>query len=160
MIKLSRAGWNNVIIFGVLAFILLINATHDDVFSVKSNNSELSIFGNSAAILTLTINQQIKIERIGTTWRATPVVMSGQALEQMMLAWHNSKGEKTREPEDIDKQLALLVSAELAGKSATTSLNIYVTDEKFLIYNQQTKQWLVLPMQIYNQLLPVQLFNL
>ena len=29
MIKLSRTGWNNVIIFSVMAFILLINVTQN-----------------------------------------------------------------------------------------------------------------------------------
>lgn len=160
MIKLSRAGWNNVIIFGVLAFILLINATHDDVFSVRNtNSSELGIFGDNKTILTLTVNEQVKVERIGTTWRATPSVISGQALDQMMYAWQKSIGESTKEPENLDKQLALIVSAELAGESITTVLNIHVTDLQFLVYNQTTKQWLVFPMQIYNQLLPAQLFS-
>ncbi len=159
MIKLSRAGWNNVIIFGVLAFILLINATHDDVFSARNNNSELNVFGGDATILTLTINQQIKIERIGTTWRASPSVISGQALEQMMFAWEKSIGEQSNEPENLDKQLALIVSAELAGESSVTTLNIHITDQQLLVYNQNTKQWLVFPMQIYNQLLPAQLFS-
>ncbi len=65
MIKLSRAGWNNVIIFAVLGFILLINATNKDVFKSPSDQTtDVSLLGEQAVILTLTINKQFMIERI------------------------------------------------------------------------------------------------
>ena len=38
MAKLSRAGWNNVIIFAVMGFILIINATNKNVFDRDSDN--------------------------------------------------------------------------------------------------------------------------
>jgi len=159
MIKFSRAGWNNIIIFGVMGFILLINATHDNVFSSKQNSeSEQHIFNSNSVILTLSINQQVKVERIGKTWRMTPGVLNGQALEQMMLAWHQSIGSKVDAPEDIDPQLGLIVSAELAGQAQAIVLSLYVHAQQLLIYNHQTKLWLSLPLPIYEQLLPEQLF--
>ncbi len=160
MIKFSRAGWNNIIIFAVLAFILLINATHDNVFYNKDSNSQdQTIFGENALILTLTINQQIKIERIGKTWRVNPSSMNAQALAQMMQAWHQSVGQNITKPEDIDEQFALIVSAELAGEAKATVLSLLVIDEQFIIHNHHTEQWLTLPMPIYNQLIPEQLFS-
>lgn len=160
MIKFSRAGWNNVIIFAVMGFILLINATHDNVFSVKSDKQQtVALLGNNAVILTLTINQQIKIERIGKTWRASPATIDGQALEQMMMAWQQSTGEIIDEPVDIDKQLALIVSADVAGQTQATILSIHATDEKLLVFNHKSKQWLALPLPIYSQLLPTQIFG-
>jgi hypothetical protein len=128
MIKLSRAGWNNVIIFVVMGFILLINVTQDNLFSSSTNTQqEQSVLGEHAVILTLTVNQQVKIERIGKTWRAVPANISGQALEQMMMAWHQSLGVLIDAPKDIDHQLALIVSVELAGQPQTLMLIIHAT---------------------------------
>jgi hypothetical protein len=163
MIKFSRAGWNNVIIFAVLGFILLINATHDNVFSSKPSSEEIlhenTILGPNAVVLTMTINQQIKIERIGKTWRAIPANISGQALEQMMMAWQQTIGSEIEAPADIDEQLALIVSVELAGQELPFVLSIHATTDQLLIFRHQSKQWLSLPMQLYNQLLPIQVFG-
>jgi len=160
MIKLSRAGWNNVIIFAVLGFILLINATQDNVFSVRSSGSDqVSLLGEHAAILTLTVNQQIKIERIGKTWRAQPSNIQGQALEQMMSAWQQSIATHTDAPQGLDNQLALIVSIEIAGQPSATVLHIHIIDDTLVIFNQHSQRWLVLPIQLYSQLLPDQLFS-
>ncbi|MDT0604167.1 hypothetical protein [Thalassotalea castellviae] len=164
MIKFSRAGWNNVIIFAVLGFILLINATHDNVFTSAENTEqqvrqETPILGDNAVVLTLTINQQIKIERIGKTWRAIPDNISGQALEQMMMAWQQSIATPVDEPIGIDEQLALLVSVELAGHPQALLLSLHTTEHELLIFNHQTQLWSVLPLQIYAQLLPTQIFG-
>lgn len=164
MIKLSRAGWNNVIIFAVLGFILLINATHDNVFSSPDDteqpmSQETPIIGRDAVVLTLTISQQIKIERIGKTWRANPANISGQALEQMMMTWHQAIGSNIDAPADIDEQLALIISIELAGKAQALVLSLHATANELLVFNHQTKQWSALPLQIYSQLLPIQVFG-
>lgn len=164
MIKFSRAGWNNVIIFAVLGFILLINATHDNVFSSPDDSEqktlqETPIIGRNAVVLTLTINQQIKIERIGKTWRANPANISGQALEQMMMTWHQVIGSQIEAPSNIDEQLALIVSVELAGKAQALVLSLHATANELLIFNHQSKQWSALPLQIYAQLLPIQVFG-
>jgi hypothetical protein len=160
MIKLSKTGWNNVIIISVMSFILLINVTSKNIFSNdKVDNSEVTLLGEYAVILTLTINKQLVIERIGKTWRATPANINGQALEQMMLAWQQSIGASVHAPNDIDQQLALIVSVELAGQAEPTLLSIHATDQELLVFNHLTEQWLSMPMQLYSQLLPSAVFN-
>jgi len=160
MIKFSRAGWNNVIIFAVMGFILLINATHENVFSSPTQaQKEQSVLGENTVILTLTINQQVKIERIGNTWRAIPANIAGQALEQMMMAWQQSAGMLIDAPAEFDHQLALMVSVELAGQPQALVLSIHATTEQLLIYNHQSEQWLALPMPVYSQLIPSQIFG-
>jgi hypothetical protein len=159
MIRLSKTGWNNVIIFAVLAFILLVNATNKNVFSSnQASSAKLTILAESAVILTLTINQQININRIGKTWQATPAVIEGQALDQMMLVWQQIEGKPIQQPEYIDQQLGLLIHIDIAGQKAPTVLSLYATDLELLIFNYQTEQWFTLPMQRYQQLLPAALF--
>ena len=81
-----------------------------------------------------------------------------QALEQMMLVWQQSTGVAINAPDDIDHQLALIVSIEVAGQSEATVLSLHATDIELLIFNHQIQQWLSLPMQLYQQLLPSAVF--
>lgn len=161
MIKLSRAGWNNVIIFGVLGFILLINATHDNVFESRDVSTEPSIFPEQAVILTLTINQQIVIERIGKSWRITGAQLPDQLLAQMMLSWHEINAEQVQvdDSDNLDPQLGLIVSLELAGQAQPVVLSLLVEQQQLWLYHHGNSAWFSLPLPLYRQLMPEQLFN-
>ncbi|MDO6425410.1 hypothetical protein Q4489_00210 [Thalassotalea sp. 1_MG-2023] len=160
MLKLSRAGWNNVIIFGVLAFILLINATHENVFTdEQALQKDDSFFPNSAVILTMSLNQQVTIERIGKTWRATPAVIEGQALAQMMRSWQQLSVEPTTPNDNVDPQLSLLVSIEISGQDEAINLRLNAQTDQLLIYHQQKERWYVLPLAMYDQLVPQEIFG-
>lgn len=162
MIKLSKAGWNNVLIFAVMGFILLINATHENVFTGKKNHpiQESTIVAEDMVILTLSINNIITIERIGRTWRAIPAKISGQALEQMMLAWQQRTGNTLEEPPEVDPQLALIVALDIAGHAQPMKLSLYTSETELFIYNQQYQRWLSLPIEVFSQLIPDTIFNL
>jgi hypothetical protein len=162
--KLSRTGWNNVIIFVVMTFILVINATNKKLFSedVATNDysaTEQSLLGDDAVILTLALNNNILIERIGRTWRATPAKLSGQALEQMMMSWQQIEGNVLTVAPVVDKKMALIITINLAGQEQATILNLYSVTDELLIFNQQSQLWFSLPMQIFQQLLPSRVFN-
>ena len=154
--KLSRTGWNNVIIFSVMIFILVINVTNKKLYSSDDQQSDgqNTIFANHAVILSLSVNQQVMIERIGRTWRATPSKISGQALDQMMLTWHETEGDTVAEPPELDRQMALVVSVELAGETQAQLLNLFITNNELLVFNHHQKRWLVFPLAIFSQLIP------
>jgi len=159
--KLSRTGWNNVIIFVVMTFILVINATNKQLFSEDDTVStiEQSLLGNGSVILTLALNSNILIERIGRTWRATPAKLSGQALEQMMMSWQQVAGDVLIEAPIVDKKMALLITINLAGQEQATVLSLYSVTDELLVFNHQSQLWFSLPMQIFQQLLPSPVFN-
>ena len=150
--KLSRTGWNNVIIFSVMIFILVINVTNKKLYS--SDDQQITLFSEHAVILSLEVNQQISIERIGRTWRATPAKISGQALDQMMLTWHETEGDIISEPPELDRQMALVISVELAGNAEAQLLNLFITNNELLIFNHQQKRWFAFPIAIFSQLIP------
>jgi hypothetical protein len=153
--KLSRTGWNNVIIFSVMIFILVINVTNKKLYSSDNKQSnERTLFSKHAVILSLAINQQVTIERIGRTWRATPAKISGQALDQMMLSWHETQGILVTETPALDHQMALVISVELAGEAHSQLLNLFMTNNELLVFNQQQKKWLSFPLAIFSQLIP------
>lgn len=163
MIKLSKTGWNNVIIFAVMGFILLINATHENVYSPaesvdKDLGNNIAVVGKQNVILTLAISNTVVIERIGRTWRATPANISGQALEQMMMSWQQSSGETMMQAPEVDRQFALEVQLDIAGVEAPLTLSVYATEQQLLIFNHELQQWLALPIEIYGQLFPQEIF--
>ena len=159
--KLSRTGWNNVIIFVVMIFILVINVTNKQLFSDNNTDvaSEQSLLGNGSVILTLALNNNILIERIGRTWRATPAKLSGQALEQMMMSWQQVTGDVLIEAPIVDKKMALIITVNLAGQEQATVLSLYSVIDELLVFNHQSQLWFSLPMQIFQQLLPSPVFN-
>ncbi len=157
--KLSRSGWNNVIIFSVMIFILVINVTNKKLYSSDEakNNAQLTIFAEHAVILSLSVEQQITINRVGRTWQAAPAKISGQALEQMMLTWQEREGVTVVQPPELDRQMALVVSVELAGEEQTTVLNLFITNNELLVFNSQKNRWLAFPLAIFSQLIPAEI---
>ncbi|AWB59211.1 hypothetical protein [Colwellia sp. Arc7-D] len=161
MVKLSKTGWNNVIIFAVMGFILVINLTNKKIFSADenlNNEHEIALIGPQNIILTLSINDIVAIERIGRTWRATPANISGQALAQMMMSWQQSMGEAMAQAPEVDRQFSLEVKLDIAGQEQPLALNFYATEQQLLIFNQTSKQWLVMPIAMYGQLFPQEIF--
>ncbi|NQZ21433.1 MAG: hypothetical protein HRT53_05190 [Colwellia sp.] len=154
--KLSRTGWNNVIIFSVMIFIIVINITNKKLFS-SDDKQQLTIFAKHAVILSLSIEQQISVDRVGRNWQATPAKISGQALEQMMLTWHEIEGDIVTQPPELDRQMALVVSIELAGDEQTNVLNLFITNTELLVFNNQEKRWLAFPLAIFSQLIPTEI---
>ncbi len=163
MIKLSKTGWNNVIIFAVMGFILLINATHENVYAPSeardaSHQKNVALIGEQQVILTLTIPNTVVVERIGRTWRATPANISGQALEQMMMSWQQSSADVMVQAPEVDRQFSLDVQLDIAGVAEPLQFNVYATEQQLLVFNQATQQWLALPIELYNQLFPKEIF--
>lgn len=162
MIKLSKTGWNNVIIFAVMGFILLINATNKNLFSEETGDSntaaELALVGEGNIILTLTVENVMKVERIGKNWRALPENISSQGLEQMMMSWQRSVGTRLIDTPDLNGQFALNVALDIAGQDEAMKLSFYATDVQLLAFNQQSQQWLAMPIAIYGQLFPTEIF--
>ena len=156
MIKFSRTGWNNVIIFSVMGFILLINATQPNVDSMPDMSAEeqFMLVPEFGVILSLTVNQQTHIERIGQTWRAMPAIIEGQPLNAMMQAWHRVSGEIIDKPSNLDKSRAVIVSLLLAGQSDSEYFMLVVHEDQLIIFKQSTEQWLRLPKAILSQLAP------
>ncbi|QOL26466.1 hypothetical protein LP316_03970 [Thalassotalea sp. LPB0316] len=160
MIRLSRAGWNNVIIYSVMAFILLINLTQKNSQDESAPAAEVSqLIADHQVILTLTINQWVSVERIGQTWRTLPNVLTGQPLDQMMMSWHNLEVQMVDKPADFDQSNAVIVSALLAGDSDLHYFMLKQTANGLLIFKQAPsgeELWYVTQSQRYQQLLPPQ----
>lgn len=154
MVKLSRAGWNNVIIFSVMGFILLINAIYDDADFKQVRNDAAELLPPYTVILSLTVNQQTHIERIGKSWRALPAVISGQPLEAMMQSWQQLTAVKIAQPELLNQQNMIMVSLVLAGQEQDEYFLLFPETDRLIIFKQSTQQYFQLPKPLYTQLIP------
>ncbi len=163
--KLSRTGWNNVIIFSVMTIILLINATNDKLFpnEESGNNGERSILPQHGVILTLSIDfsesQSVFLERVGRSWQLTAKGISlektEQQIEQMMFAWQQSSGLVQAAEIMIDSDQGVAVKIALAGEPEVRTFILYPLDDQLLVYQQKDNVWLALPATLAQQLLPV-----
>jgi hypothetical protein len=165
--KLSRTGWNNVIIFSVMAIIILINATNDKLFpnEESSNNSEQLILPAHSVILTLSIdfpdNQQISFERVGRNWKLSTkgliVEKTDQQIEQIMFAWQQSSGLVQAAEIFIENKLGISVKIALAGETSSRDFVLYLLSDQVLIHQQRENRWLALPATFAQQLIPISL---
>ena len=155
-IRLSRAGWNNVIIFSVMGFILLINLTQPqkDDSEQSATNGQQSIIGEQSVILTMTIAQQLTIERAGQSWRTMPEDMSNQLVEQMMRSWHSAQGHTVDINFDRSTQQGIFISMVLAGEQAISMFTLYPLDDQLLVFNHQNGLYVSLARPMVKQLLP------
>ncbi|MBL4910868.1 MAG: hypothetical protein JKX78_12750 [Alteromonadaceae bacterium] len=157
--KLSRTGWNNVIILSVMLIIIFLNVTNNKLFHRNDEGAyiqDIFLFKDHGVILTLSLNNVMIITRQGKRWSITPknINISTQALEQMMQSWQQATGIVETLDYDLTKQAAIIINATLADDNHTYQLALYPTQDQLLIYNQQTKQWLSLAPAMYYQLLP------
>lgn len=158
--KLSKSAWNNVIIYSVLTMILVINLTSEESLDSASDSATVQVtpVASNEVILALMIEDVVKIERQGKTWRSEPSKLSEQALEQMMYAWQQSEGSILIEAPVLAGVNPFNVYIDLASSESALKLSLYTSADLLLIYNHQNKTWLALPSMITPQLLPNNLF--
>jgi hypothetical protein len=162
--KLSRTGWNNVIIFSVMIIILLINATNDRLFPEEEGSSDKHLLPVHSVILTLVINfpdnSQLSFERVGRAWQMTRqgllVDLSNQQIDQMMLAWQQSSGLVQAGDMLVEGLEGIEVLINTASSKQELVYKLYPLVDQLLVFNLQNKLWLALPKAIVHQLVPNQ----
>lgn len=162
--KLSRIGWNNVIIFSVMIIILLINATNDRLFPDRNIDNDKHILPEHSVILTLAINfddnRQLTFERVGRAWKMTShgllVDLSNQQIEQLMLVWQQSSGLVQADDIIVEGFTGIEVLINTATSKQELAYVLYPLVDQLLVFNLQKKLWLALPKAAAHQLVPNQ----
>lgn len=167
--KLSRTGWNNVIIFSVMIIIILINATNNRLFpdddSSNNTNSEQSLLAEHAVVLTLEINKEVLFERVGKNWQVTAVKannsnlpqLNQRQIEQMIFSWQQTGGLVQADDVVITGQQGINVFIETANSDQRQTFTLYPLIDQLLVRKQLSKDhavWLALPQALTAQLLP------
>jgi hypothetical protein len=160
--KLSRTGWNNVIIFSVMIIILLINTTNDRLFPDASGINDKHLLPEHSVVVTLVINfpdkRKLMLERVGRAWKMTNqgvfVDLSNQQIDQMMLAWQDSSGLVQADDILVEGLKSVDVLINTATSTHELIYKLYPLSDQLLVFNVQKKLWLALPKAVANQLIP------
>ena len=85
MIRLSKKGWNNVLIFSMLLMIMVFNGMHKKFNGSDPQMTEVPLLPENSLVLTVKY-PHTTIERIGQSWRSQPpIALSEAELKQLML---------------------------------------------------------------------------
>jgi len=166
--KLSRTGWNNVIIISVMAMILLINITNNQLFPKDENkveqiNNQQSLLSKHAVILSFAIADTLLIKRNGSSWQTQNTLNNSQysitSIDRLMTTWQQSEGLIQASEIEIEGLEGTTVIIELAGANKALHFTLYGLSDQLLIHKHQTNTWLALPPQLYAQLIPINNLN-
>lgn len=159
--RLSRSAWNNVIIFSVMGFILLINFTQQrDSQDQQRSVTEQFVIGENKVILTMNIDQQVTIERSGQGWQLLPEQrLSNQLIEQMMRTWQQAQGQVIDIEIDRSQQSGLFISMVVADQPNIQLFTLYLLAEQVVVHNHQNNRYFSLPKPMLNQLVPTGLLS-
>lgn len=85
--RLSRKGWNNVLIFGVLIIIFIFNFSHK--LRLSSDIQQRAVIRNDLTIVEIK-TPDFKVIRAGRTWKSEPDLgLSKQQLASLVENWQN-----------------------------------------------------------------------
>lgn len=115
MLRLSRKGWNNVIIFTMLAMILLL---HNITGRFTDTESQQRLLLPADALIMSLQFDQYKVERIGQSWRTNaPLTEPPKKLAELIFAWRSAMLQPTvLEPQGMPVVVVLWLAGESQGR--------------------------------------------
>ncbi|NTS75702.1 hypothetical protein HR060_02380 [Catenovulum sp. SM1970] len=158
MIRLSRRGWNNVLIFASLIMILLFNGVHNKLLeNTEKAGAPLALLPKEQVLLTLDL-PNYSIERVGKEWRLRPEnTVELVKLNQLMTAWYQAQALVMTEQEQSVYQGNTnpdwVAVAWFAGEAKGYVLQGYVSEQRLVVFDQQRELWLKLPANLNEQLI-------
>ncbi|WP_432455391.1 MULTISPECIES: hypothetical protein [unclassified Agarivorans] len=131
--KMSRRGWNNIIIFAVAAMILVFKYVeiNDKSVSVEASAAQ-QLLPVGATILRIEL-PDLLIERLGTEWRSKPVIDHPIAVVDAWLhvqlePWPNAVGGAAR---------SHIIQVYLANLASPLQLTLFELGDQRMITNWQ-----------------------
>ncbi len=159
MVRLSKKGWNNVLIFSMLLMIMIFNGMHKKLGGGESTDTNVLLLPENSLVLTLNIGD-IAIERIGQGWRAKPAIdMDMAQLTDLMARWKAYTAQWQMDDSEAKvmtkgKMPQFIVIASLAGKTDGAVYAFYPQLEEVWIHDQFAQRWLKAPASMMSELLP------
>ena len=136
--QLSRRGWNNVLIFAVLAMMLVFQYSGKKIEGDESTSQYQAALPAHAVVLSMQFDN-IQIQRVGSQLATLPELgLSQSQLKQIIKAWETA----TFKPVINDIVIANLayginISFVLANLSEPVTLILYQIDSGYLLQNWQ-----------------------
>lgn len=162
-IRLSKRGWNNVLIFASMFMILLFNHTHKMFVSGDENTTQQFLLPVGGIVQTVDFSG-IKLERIGTTWRIESKISEpkmGSASDYVQAWLDISLTGSNQSPELSQSSLRLPVVVWLAGNAEGRVFEAYLdkAQELAYIFDHTHQLWFALSPAQLHSLIPTELLR-
>ncbi|SQD79613.1 hypothetical protein [Moritella yayanosii] len=142
--QLSRRGWNNVLIFTILAMMLIFQYSGKTIGGGNTTRYYQTALPLNAIVLSMQFDN-IQIQRVGSQLATKPELgLSQPQLRQIIKAWETA----TFKPVAEDVVIANLayginISFELANLAEPVTLILYQINSGYLLQNWQSQLLLI-----------------
>jgi len=159
MIRLTKKGWNNVLIFSMLIMIFLFNGLHHKLIDVEADDVIQPLLKEQSYILTIEY-PLYKIERIGTGWRSDSALAPEQ-ISELLKNWQQASGLQVADINVIksefkNKSPDNIVTIWFAGEEQPQVFAFFKLGNDFFIHMPKSAniKWLKLDREQYTLLFP------
>lgn len=161
--RLSKRGWNNVLIFASAFMILLFNGAHYKLLNRDSEPLDSSVFSvlpEQSVVLTLDM-PGVSVQRYGKSWRSEPDSgLSETQMQQLVSAWQHLQGSELSQVEmsiyqqELDRAPDHVIVVWLAGSDKPIAIQLFQLKDALLALWGEQQIWLKLPFDAASSLLP------
>lgn len=163
-IRLSKRGWNNVLIFASMFMIVLFNYTHK-MFSEgdRAGGQVLSLLPASTLVQTMDFNG-IQFERLGTGWRTLTDIdgVTVEAPQSYLDNWLQQPFVTLDSPPVVlQSAQSSVVVVWVAGQNSGWVYEFLIDHPQQSVYVKahQTETWYQVPYHLLEQLIPAVLLR-
>ena len=162
-IRLSKKGWNNVLIFASMFMILLFNYSHKMITGGKPEQVPQSLVPAESFIQSLDFSG-IKLERIGTGLRVLTDLKTAQMnpASNYVDTWQGQPFELLlSEPLILDSATSVPVVVWVAGQASGWVYRVVIDEQQGTVYIQDSRQslWYAVGREYLTQLVPAPLLQ-
>lgn len=163
-IKMSRMGWNNVLIFASMFMILLFNYSHKMMTEGQVSGGTETLVPAHTIIQHIDFNG-VKIERLGATWRTVATVDHSDKINASLIieTWTQQPFDLLAEPPLVlDTAKTLLVVVWVAGEPNGWVYEFIIDDVNQTAYikDHQMQRWFMVNQDPIEHLIPSVILNL
>ncbi|GAB2991307.1 hypothetical protein [Psychrosphaera aestuarii] len=157
-IRLSKKGWNNVLIFSCMFMILLFNYT-SNMFASNSVKTSIQPLVESSQLIQAIDFSGIEIQRLGATWRVLSKIPTANITQpkEFIETWSKQPLEQIeRSPMVLDSAISIPVVVWLSGKSEGQIYEFVIDHQEQSVYiHDKTKDvWFALKYSQLYQFIP------
>ncbi|MGJ8679121.1 hypothetical protein [Paraglaciecola sp.] len=148
MIRLSKRGWNNVIIFTTLILIMLFNFSSDFLNrGTKDTPTVSTLIPEGSVITTIEFHNDL-VERIGQGWRAKSGSLTNEQLAELVLAWQKAQVKLIDTSHDGQNDTSS-IKVWFAGQAQSVEYSFFLSDDKTIVKFEQDFYQLISPDPIH-----------
>ncbi len=141
--RLSKRGWNNVIIFAMLVMIILFNLS--DIFKSEQASLEaVPLLPEHALVMSIEYADW-KVERIGQSWRRSPGTTDTNDLSALAASWQSAMVQALPAEPTLTDASPMVAVVWLAGEAQGRVYEFYRQGESTLLRHDQTWYQLISP---------------